>query len=182
MLLKRAGQSPDAIAEKSKAIAEKLFEMPEWRRTRTVMLYAATRSEAQTRAIIEKALSQGKRVCLPVRLDEEHVMKAYYINSFDELVLGDLGYLEPSKEKGWLAEPWEIGLVIVPGIAFDERGNRLGRGMYYYDGFLRKLKARKLALAFEMQLVPQVPIEPHDVPIDKIITEKRVINCVKKTI
>lgn len=179
MLLKRASQSREAIEEKSNAIEHRLLELPEWKRASTVMLYASTRSEVQTKDLIEKTLEQGKRVCLPVRMNEEHVMKAYYINSLGELVLGDLGYLEPSKEKGWLAEPHEIDLVVAPGIAFDERGHRLGRGMHYYDTFLSKVKCKKIALAFELQLVDKVPTEPHDVPVDKIVTEKRVINCTK---
>ncbi len=179
MLLKRSRQSPEAIAEKSKAVEERVVALPEWQRATTVMLYAATRTEVQTRKLIERALAEGKHVCLPVRSEEDNEMKSYYIRSWDELVLGDLGYLEPSKQNGWLAEPHEINLVIAPGIAFDENGNRLGRGRHYYDGFLKKVRCKKIALAFEMQIVPEVPVESHDVRVDKIVTEKRVVNCGK---
>ena len=113
ILLKRSGQSPEAIAEKSKAVGERLVALPEWHKAATLMLYAATRSEVQTRALIEKALAQGKRVCLPVRSsEEEHEMSAYYVKSVDELVLGDLGYLEP-RERSSKAEPLELAIHLV---------------------------------------------------------------------
>ena len=178
LLGKRKALSPDWIAEKSGAACARVLDLPEWKRAKTVMLYAATRSEVQTKELIARALAEGKRVCLPVRSEEQSEMMAFFIGSPEELVLGDLGYLEPSK-MSLKAEPHEIELAIVPGIAFDEKGNRLGRGMHYYDGFLRRLRARKVALAFEMQIVPEVPTEDHDVPVDKIVTEKRVINCGK---
>ncbi len=180
MLLKRSGQSPEAIAEKSKAVGERLLAMPEWHKAKTLMLYASTRSEVQTRTLMESALAQGKRVCLPVRNEEGAAMDAYFLASPNELVMGDLGFFEPPKKENERAEPSLLDLVILPGIAFDENGNRLGRGMHYYDLFLPKVRCRKIALAFEMQLVAQVPVEDHDMPVDKIVTEKRIINCARQ--
>ena len=84
------------------------------------------------------------------------------------------GILEPVKiiEKS----PNKIDLIIVPGIGFDKRGNRLGHGKGYYDKLLRKLKTIKIGLAFELQIVDQIPTDENDVPVDLIITEERIIN------
>ena len=179
MLLKRGEQSPQAIAEKSGAAVRRLLAMPEWKEAGTVMIYAATRSEVQTRAAVEAALKSGKRVCLPARITEEHEMEAFAARAWDELVVGDLGFLEPLREKKRKVEPGDIKLVVVPGVAFDKAGNRLGRGLHYYDRFLKEVKAPVVALAFEMQIVPKVPIDANDISVDKIVTEKRVIECGK---
>jgi 5-formyltetrahydrofolate cyclo-ligase len=96
-----------------------------------------------------------------------------------ELTLGPWGILEP---KGEFYRPFpleEIDVVIVPGVAFDERGNRLGFGRGFYDKFLRRLSERVsfVALAFELQVVRRLPSQSHDVAVDYIITEKRIIKC-----
>ncbi len=179
MILKRGRQSQGEIAEKSAAVVKRLLGLPEWKAAKTVMIYAATRSEVQTRAAIEAALGAKKRVCLPARITVEHDMEAYAVRSFDELLLGDLGFLEPPKRKSAFVAPRDIDLMVVPGVAFDESGNRLGRGFHYYDGFLKKTTAAIVALSFEMQIIPKVPIESHDMVVGKIVTEKRLIECKK---
>ncbi|MBI4399828.1 5-formyltetrahydrofolate cyclo-ligase, partial [Candidatus Micrarchaeota archaeon] len=98
------------------------------------------------------------------------------IRSLEELAPGAYGILEPKKEFLRPAGYEEIQLVIVPGIAFDLKGNRIGYGLGYYDKLLPKLKCPKLALAFNFQVLPEIVEEKHDVKVDKIITETDVIN------
>ncbi|GAG30094.1 unnamed protein product, partial [marine sediment metagenome] len=100
------------------------------------------------------------------------------ILDFDtELEKGKKGILEPKKEYYRLFSPEDIDLVIIPGVAFDLSGNRIGRGFGYYDNFLRKVRssAKIVALAFEMQMVKKIPNDKNDIPVHKIITEKRTI-------
>ncbi len=177
MILKRGRQSPALIAEKSERAVKLLVKLPEWKAAKTVMLYAATKSEVQTRAAIDAGLAQGKRVCMPSAGSDEKEMDAFEIKEWDDLKPRGRGYLEPVRQKTSMVEPAKIGLIVVPGVAFDQKGNRLGRGAHYYDDFLRRSRAPAVALAFEMQVVKEVPVEAHDVAVCKIVTEKRVIEC-----
>ena len=85
--------------------------------------------------------------------------------------------MEPNPAESTPVALSDVDLAIIPGVAFDERGNRLGYGMGYYDRLLSRFKGSTVALAFELQILPSVPREEHDVRVGKIVTEKRVINC-----
>ena len=94
---------------------------------------------------------------------------------------GKKGILEPKKEYYRLFPPEDIDLIIIPGVVFDLSGNRIGRGFGYYDNFLGKVcsSAEIIALAFEMQIVKKIPNDKNDIPVHKIITEKRIINSIE---
>jgi|GEM_PF-59780 len=158
-------------------IMDLLSRLPEFAGAKNILLYSSKGSEVHTSDILRSALSLGKKVALPVTKKEGKELELYWVDSPDELVLGRYGIMEPKAEPEKLARPSEINLAIVPGVSFDLRGHRLGYGMGYYDSLLPKLSCPKIALAYEIQLVPRVPNEPHDVAVDKIITEKRVIDC-----
>ena len=99
------------------------------------------------------------------------------LNSFEDLRPGALGVLEPSPEQRIALTPESFDLVIVPGVAFDRFGGRLGYGKGYYDRFLDQTSAFRLALAFDFQLLETVPTEMHDVPMDGILTENGFYFC-----
>ncbi len=164
--------SPEERKAKSREIEKKLFSLPEFSAATAVMFYASFRSEVETHGMIRRALTEGKRIILPKVKGKELVL--FEIRDFDqEAAPGAWGIPEPYYGNPVSLEGVE--LIIVPGAVFDERGNRLGYGAGFYDRLLASSKGMTAALAFELQIVPQVPVGPHDVPVKKIVTEKRII-------
>lgn len=159
---------------KSREIEKKLFTLPDFQAARTIMFYASFRSEVETHDMVRRALAEGKRVVLPKIKGKD--LALFEIRDFDSDVQpGQWDIPEPSGGKPFAPE--EIGLIVVPGAAFDERGNRLGYGAGFYDKLLKEYKGATAALAFELQIVPSVPADQHDVPVKKIVTEKRIITA-----
>lgn len=171
----RSELAAEDIIEKSAKIMSRLFSLSEFRGAKTIMFYVDAGNEVKTRDGITKALSEGKRVVVP-KVKKGYGLLAIEIKSLDELSPGTFGILEPAGEKG--ISPEEIDLVVVPGVAFDKKGNRMGYGAGYYDSFLPKLRpeVKKVAIAFEMQVTDSLPAEEHDVKMDLIITENTIYN------
>jgi len=172
--------SPSAIMSKSGAIGRRLFARPEFKNARTVMFYVSQGSEVHTHRMIRDAIRTGKTVAVPVVVEKGKKLIPVIIRDFDlELSPGTRGILEPSLNKNRVISPGEIDLVILPGVAFDPGGNRVGRGHAYYDGFLKQFHSSipRIGLAFERQVLGEVPRAAHDVPVTQIITEKRTIEC-----
>ena len=183
MLKRRRSESPEEIQRNSYLIREKLLTFDLFLKGRGVLFYLALEDEVQTRPMIEAALEMGKKISVPLIDDKEREILPSILKDPDkELTSGPWGILEP-KRKFYRPSPLgEIDLVIVPGVAFDEAGNRLGFGRGFYDKFLRRLPERVsfIALAFELQVVKSLPCRSHDVAVDYIITEKRIIECKKR--
>jgi phosphoribosylglycinamide formyltransferase-1 len=161
------------------AIMEKVVRMPEFEAAKSVLLYASKGSEVHTDGIIQTALSFGKKVALPAVEKGSRKLELYWIGSLSELKPGAFGILEPEKNPAKKALPEEIELAIVPGVSFDRRGHRIGYGMGYYDSLLAGMKCPKIGLAYSAQIMPHLPSEPHDVTVDKIVTENEIIDCKK---
>ncbi len=173
VLAARDSLLPKERTAKSREIEERLFSLPEFTSAHVVMFFASFRTEVETGAMIKRALSSGKRVILPKVQGKE--LALYEISDFDDdVVPGAWGIPEPTGAKP--AKLDDIDLMIMPGAAFDERGNRLGYGAGFYDRILPTFGKKTIALAFEAQIVPDVPADPHDVPVNKIVTERRIIN------
>ena len=165
---------PEQRTAKSREIEERLFSLPEFKSARTVLFFASFRSEVDTGSMIRRALVFGKRVVLPKVHGEE--LALFEIADFDNDVSpGAWGIPEPHESKPVMLD--ELDLIIVPGAAYDERGNRLGYGAGFYDKLLPAFTKMTVALAFEVQIVPHVPADLHDIPIKKIVTERRVIEA-----
>jgi 5-formyltetrahydrofolate cyclo-ligase len=164
--------------ELSGLICERLAALPEYARANTVMYYVDVRSEVRTRHYLPAALTQGKRIVVPYCVNGE--LELFHLQNMDELALGMYKILEPKAELRALAgkrvEAGELDLVIVPGVAFDRDGGRTGHGFGYYDKLLNRARpdAPLIALAFECQLFPRIPMQPHDVFMDKVVTETAV--------
>ena len=139
------------------------------------MAYVDARSEVRTKTLIQKLLAGDKTVVIPYCDGDDLI--PWQLTDWDELTVGAFGILEPRSELRTIRqrniEPREIDLVCVPGLGFDQVGNRLGSGRGYYDRLLPRLRsdAIKVGLAYECQIVPQLSTEPHDVPMDLVITE-----------
>lgn len=162
----------------SKLICQKLIELPEYRSARTVMFYVDVRSEVRTRHYLPDALTHDKKIVVPYCIDGE--LELFHLESMDELALGAYRILEPRTDLRPLPQKrvavGTLDLIIVPGVAFDRRGARMGHGFGYYDRLLRhaRLDTPLVALAFECQLFAEIPTEAHDVFMDRLITEKEV--------
>jgi len=183
ILKKRLSLSFEDIRDKSQQVLLLLAESVEYRNSRNIMFYVATRSEVQTEEMIKISIKMGKNVFVPIILPECLNLAPSKIFDFDiELEKGKKGILEPKKEYYRLFPPENIDLIIIPGVAFDLSGNRIGRGFGYYDNFLRKFRpsAKIVALAFEMQIVKKIPNDKNDIPVHGIITEKRIITFVSR--
>jgi 5-formyltetrahydrofolate cyclo-ligase len=173
---------PDSERErKSLRIKENLFSLPEFSNAEKILFYVSTKGEVLTKEMIKDSLSLGKKVVVPISNVKEKNLILSELRDFDkELRPSKFGILEPKKQFFREVSPEEIDLVIVPGIAFDRRGNRIGYGMGFYDNFLSNLKKEipVIALAYEFQIVSEIPTHKKDVRVQKIITEKKVIDCV----
>jgi len=174
----RDTQSPEVIAEKSKAIHEKLFQLEEFQKAQTIMIYAAMRGEVQTKGIFTEAQKQGKRVVVPISQLADRTLLLSEIRDYDhELEIATFDVPEPKKEFLRPVPHSEIDLVIVPGVGFDDQGNRLGYGGGFYDRFLAGLKPSvpAIAVCYELQIRDDLVAEEHDLPMDWVITEMRAI-------
>jgi len=155
--------------------AERLASLPAWAAARTVALYAPVGAELDTAEIARRARAAGKRLAWP-RLGPGAQAMEFAACEPEQLVAGPFGTREPPSGIPALP-PGELHLVLVPGVAFDAAGRRLGRGRGHYDATLAALPGAtaRVGLAFESQLVPAVPVEPHDARLDALVTERRVL-------
>jgi len=170
--------SESEIQEKTSAVGNRLFEFANFLESKIALLYVNGNLEVQTKSIIQKSYSYNKIVVLPAFDPESFKMKLMKVDTSEqELTPGPRGVLEPDASKCKVVPMDRIDIAIIPGLAFDEKGGRIGSGTGYYDRLIPRLAitTRKVALTFEEQLVPQVPMESHDKHVDIIITDKRII-------
>lgn len=169
--------------EVSQAAIERLLNLPEYQRAQTVLWYLDCRSELRTKQALPEALTSGKRIVVPYcTVDEAGANKLglWWLQSMDELVVGKWNILEPPRERwgepGKEVPPEELDLVIVPGVAFSRAGGRMGNGQGYYDRLLMhvRMNCPLIALCYESQLFDNLIIGPHDVFMDKVVTEAAV--------
>ena len=168
----------EVLAANTTIIENRLFEFANFLESKIVMLYVNAENEVGTRDIIKRAYEYNKIVVLPAFDPARSTMKLMKVDHpGKDLTTGPRGILEPDPAKCKVVPLDCIDIAIVPGIAMDEKGGRIGSGDGYYDRIIPDLPmtTRKVGLAFEGQLVPQVPMESHDKHVDIIITEKRVI-------
>lgn len=164
--------------ELSRQIVAKFMALPEYAAAKTVMFYVDVRSEVRTRHDLAGALSSGKRLVVPYCVDGE--LELFHLEQMEELETGMYKILEPRQDLRSVAAKRvaieDLDLVMVPGVAFDRRGARMGHGKGYYDKLLEhaRLDAPLVALAFECQFFDEIPTEEHDIFMDRIITEAAV--------
>jgi len=166
------------IQDKTSAVENRLFEFANFLESKIALLYVNGNLEIQTQSIIQKSYRYNKIVVLPAFDPESFTMTLMKVDSFKQgLRSGPRGVLEPDASKCKVVPMDRIDIAIIPGVAFDEKGGRIGSGTGYYDRLIPRLAitTRKVALTLEEQLVPQVPMESHDKHVDIIITDKRII-------
>ena len=173
MMAKRNELLVDKKEKLDRNIFQKLISNPMYLNAKVIFIYVSYENEVNTHEVIKHALQSGKIVCIPKVISKDIGMVAMEINSFDELTPGAYGILEPSSRNGVVIDPKEIDMIILPGLAFDKFGGRLGYGGGFYDRYLLAVKkdTPKIALGYSFQLVEKVPTEELDVPIDDVITD-----------
>ena len=170
--------------EKSSSAIQNFWSLPEMKHWSTLFIYVNFRSELETLELIRLCLSQGKRVAVPlVDASTVSMIPLLIQDPEKDLVSGYYGIPEPDPQKSLRVAAREIDAAVIPGSVFDIQGGRLGYGGGYYDRFLVNdaPQAKRIGLAFEMQVVEKVPVEPHDQPLDILITEKGIVNLPRNT-
>jgi len=181
VLLKRDSLTREEIEQKSRLILDKVHNLKSFGESNVIMSYVSFRSEVNTRMFINHCLELGKRVLVPAVVKKtgtgcKEIIASEISDPDKDLAIGTYGILEPRKESLREINPYEIDFMVVPGTVFDKNCNRIGYGAGYYDRFMKKVKPEcfKVGLAFQLQMVDELPSEEHDVPLDMVITERDV--------
>jgi 5-formyltetrahydrofolate cyclo-ligase len=162
---------------RSRSIQAQALQFPPYLIHGSVAIYSPIQNEVETAEIRDHALATGKRVFYP-RYAAENALELVEIGSITELNIGRFGILEPTGDSRLSRQNQEELVVFVPGVAFDLRGNRLGRGKGWYDRLIKKLgQATFVALAYDFQIVDEVPAEEWDQRVHYLITERRIVDC-----
>ncbi|MGO9614533.1 MAG: 5-formyltetrahydrofolate cyclo-ligase [Dissulfurispiraceae bacterium] len=189
VLCRRDSISGELRRQKNEKIIELLLGLDEFRNAHTVLFYASFRSEVDTFAAMSYSLSRQKSIALPKVDKATRSLKLYDIISLNELRRGYFNIPEPPSSDTMERQVHDVDLIIVPGVAFDLRCNRLGYGQGFYDKLLSGVRDRSIkcdaeefwppliALSYEAQIVASIPAEAHDIRMDKIITEKGIKDC-----
>lgn len=159
---------PDHREEKNILITSKLLELQEFKDAKSVLFYVSIPEEVDTHKAIQKSFDLQKNVYVPKVAGEQ--LKICPLLDLEELKPGDLGILEPCEPISQ-AHPKNIDLIVIPGLAFDQKGHRLGQGGGHYDRLLKETKGFKVGLAFDEQMTENLPTEAHDVPLDLLLTD-----------
>ena len=178
MVKKIEGFSESERENKTTQIEERLFDFANFVESRIPLLYLNLPAEVPTENIIRRCFSQNKVVILPVFAKDRKTVSLLKVDDFDkDLRPGPRGVLEPDPERCKKVPIDRVDIAIIPGIAFDEKGGRIGHGYGYYDWLIPELSptTRKVALAFEEQIIPQIPMESHDKFVDIIVSDQRII-------
>lgn len=176
VLAKRSALTEEQRREKSKSILKNILALPEFGSAETIMAYLDFRGEVETTDLASEILSAGKRLVIPL-CHMNNLIPCVIKNLDQDIHVGTWGILEPQKDRIRPLPPKEIDLVLVPGVAFDYQGNRLGYGRGYYDRFLPQLKDGILSagLSFACQIVEKIPTDDYDCKMSLLITESGLI-------
>lgn len=175
----RNGQTDKDVM--SRIICAQFVAHPIYQQAKTVLWFSHCRSEVRTQSALLRELATGKRIVIPYCTKDEqghNKLGLWWLEDFAELLPGMWGILEPPqqrwREPGKEIAPEQLDCVMVPGVAFDRNGGRLGNGAGYYDRLLTSVRADAvlMGICFESQLVGQVVMDTHDVAMDIVITEK----------
>ena len=168
-------QMPTYVKEqKDGRITQRFTSLREFQKAELILCYVSTPIEVETRAIMEKAWAERKRVAVPYCLPQTTTMDFYEIRSFDDLHPRTFGVLEPIPEQCQLVTDFSNSIVIVPGLCFDSFGYRLGYGKGYYDRFLQKYEGTKIGICYQQCTKTELIHGKYDVAVDLLVTEYAV--------
>ncbi|MBO0586501.1 5-formyltetrahydrofolate cyclo-ligase [Sporosarcina sp. E16_8] len=162
---------------KSLVITDKVLASDEFRSADTIGVTISRYPEVDTRPLIEAAWAAGKRIAVPKCIHATRKMDFRLITTYDSLERVYMGLFEPIVDETLSVEKNEIDLQIVPGVVFSDEGYRIGFGGGYYDRYMSDYNGSTLSLAFAVQTSHRIPVEGHDIPVNKIVTEEKEITC-----
>lgn len=169
------------IAEKNEKIRENLSKIEAVKNAKNILIYVSYGREVDTKELINDFFDAGKNVFVPKVIDLENGLMIFFkIDSLEDLKKGTMGILEPKKECVKLTESLidDEYIIIMPGLAFDKKGHRLGYGGGFYDRFNARIqRIFKVALCFNYQVLEDVSIDEYDINVDMIVTDKEIIDC-----
>lgn len=177
MIARRNSISREEIMEKSAVIQKRVLELPIYQESKTIGLYASFNNEVSTSIIFDKALEDGKKVLFPYIRKVDRELAFLPVRGLDELELGPFGIMTPPCREGDIDCIRDADLLLIPGVSYDLKGGRIGYGGGFYDRTLHKLGKLPFiaALAYEFQVLDEVPMLPHDIRVNAVVTEQRVI-------
>jgi 5-formyltetrahydrofolate cyclo-ligase len=179
-LQNRNSLTQEEITTHSEKICETILKLPEIVNSKTIFAYVSFRSEVATFKLIEALIASGKTVAVPItRIKEKRLDAIKISNITSDLEPGYCDIPEPTKTlcETSMIDPSEINAILLPGSVFDKRGGRFGYGGGFYDRFVSNIpSAVRIGLAFDLQVVEQIPLQPHDELLDFVVTES---NCFK---
>jgi 5-formyltetrahydrofolate cyclo-ligase len=177
---RRAAMSTDEVTRASDIIRQHVLDLKQLREARSVFTYVSIHNEPDTRNLIRDLLALGKRVSVP-RIDSAGLMQAHLITTLDDLTPGTPGTPDqfnlpvPAPDSPIDTNP---GVTLVPGLAFNQTGNRLGMGGSHYDRYLvNHPDIFTIGLCYDWQIMDNLPTETHDQPVNKLVTDARVLSC-----
>ncbi len=175
--LRREAVPSTELLQWNRAIADRVLCLPVYQESKSIALYSSVGNEVETKRIFDHALDQGKKVFFPKM--NGNGCPFSQVARYEELQDGPNGILEPGQTRGLTAEDQRGLLLFIPGLAFDLKGNRLGRGGGWYDRVLAELgkSVTRVGLAYECQIVEELPVEEWDQRVHQIVTEKRIVHC-----
>ncbi len=158
-------------------IRDNIYSLREYKMAETISSYVSKDEEVDTINIIAQSINLKKTVCVPLVIRHNSLLEMRKVQSLDDLKVGCFNILQP-KENTKIVNPKDIELFFIPGIAFSEKGERIGRGGGYFDRFLSECDGPKIGLSYEFQVFDSLPVQKHDIKMDIIVTEDRVISFV----
>lgn len=165
--------APEFRAEASRGVCEQLRAQPAWRAAKAILFYSPLRDELDIRPLIAEVLAEGKAAALPRFLPETGSYGAALLGGdATSLAIGQFGVLEPPEDSPLLPLN-QLDFILAPGVAFDLSGARLGRGRGFYDRLMAGAQATKCGIGFDEQVVPELPVEAHDILLDYVVTPTR---------
>ncbi len=177
MLHRRVGLDAAFVMDASEKVKKFLLSMEEFRLSERLGLYASIRNEVETKEIFLAATRLRKELFFPAVNPKDKTIKYYHVGLWEDLAPGYAGILSPKHHRA-LKHINDMQAILIPGVAFDAKGHRLGFGDGYYDRMLATYQGTRIALAYEFQIVDSIPFTPKDEAVDFIVTEERVIRVV----
>lgn len=172
---KRANMPPADVDAKSKEIKKHLLALPEYQNSISIHTFIGSLpGEVRTKPLIEHALSENKNVMIPIYHGVDKPPSHSLIHDLDSLEMTQVGIEQPAKDSVIPSEVRNAGIILVPCIAVDKSGNRIGMGGGFYDRILNQLSITKIALVFDFQFIDSLPVEEHDIKINLVVTEEGV--------
>jgi len=172
--------SSEEILACSQKVFSNLKDLANFKNASCVHTFVAWRSEVNTHKLIDEMLESGKKVVVPLIEIGSVNLRHFAIQNFSDLKIGSYGILEPNIETTIETKISELDIVLVPGLAFDKTGHRLGYGGGYYDRFLKDISVPKIGLAYDFQLVDCLPVRPDDREVDLVVTDRRLLEYRRK--